>query len=94
MLTHLLQVASQHTQNVDGVFVVLAVHLVLVVLDVCLNILDQSFGEFRKVIDIVQRVQDAVDKSLRQFTDGSHLLLTYQLILSIVQFVEGYLQTL
>ena len=91
MLTHLLQVTTQHTQNVDGVFVVLIVHLVLVVLDVRLNILDQSFGEFRKVINIVQRIQDAVNQTLRQFTNGSHFLLSNQFILGIAEVSRALL---
>ena len=74
MFTHFLQVAGQHVEHVHRVVVVLLVHVVLLILDVRLGILDQAFGELGEVVDIVQRVEDAVDQALRQLTGGGHLL--------------------
>ena len=88
MLAYFLQVAVQHIEYIHGVFVVLLVHVVLVVLDVGLDVLDQSLREFREVVDVVQGVQYAVDESLGQFTHRGHLFLAYQFVLGLTQFVE------
>ena len=68
--------------------------MLLLVLDVGLHILYKSFGEFGEVIDIVQRVENAVDESLGEFTHGSHLLLLNELFLGALHFGRTLLNNL
>ena len=74
VLADLLEVALQHVKHIHRVLVVLGVHVFLLVLYVGLYVLDETLGELGEVVDVVQRVQDAVDESLGELTHGGHLL--------------------
>ena len=51
----------------------------LFVLDVGSDVAHEPLRQFGEVVDVVQRVQDAVYESLRQLTHRSHLLQAYHL---------------
>ena len=74
VFAYFLQVAFQHVEHIYRVFVVLGVHVVLLVFYIGFDILDQSLREFGKVVDVVQRIQYAVNQSLGKLGNGSHLL--------------------
>ena len=93
MLTNFLKITVEHTQHIYCIFIILLIHVVFFVLDIGLNVFHESLRQLREIIDIVERVEDTVDQSLCQFTDGGHLLLTDQLVLGAMQIVEGFLQT-
>jgi len=84
MFAHFLQIAAKHLQHIHRVFKVLLVHVRLVVFNIRLDILDKTFREFCEVINVVQRVQDTVNKSLSKLTHCSHLLEFHHLISTLL----------
>ena len=48
----------------------------------------------REVNDIIQRIQDTIDQSLGQLTNGRDFFLTNQLLLRLAQLLERHLQLL
>ena len=85
------QVPSQHIQHVQRILIVVFVDLFLVMIDILLEIYQQVARHFGVVDNIVHGVEDAVDKSLGQFTHSSHLLLTNQLVLGIAEIGCAFL---
>ena len=79
MFADLLQVAFQHVQHIHGVVVVVGVYVFLFVLDVSADVAHESFRQLGEVVDVVQRVQNAVYESLRQLTHCRHFLEAYHL---------------
>ena len=85
------QVPSQHIQHVQRILIVVFVDLFLVMIDILLEIYQQVARHFGVVDNIVHGVEDAVDKSLGQFTHSSHLLLTNQLMLGVAEVGSAFL---
>ena len=85
------QVPSQHIQHVQRILIVVFVDLFLVMIDILLEIYQQVARHFGVVDNIVHGVENAVDKSLGQFTHSSHLLLTNQLVLGVAEVGSAFL---
>ena len=85
------QVPGQHPKHVLRIRIVVFVDLFLVMIDILLEIYQQIARHFGVVDNIVHGVEDAVDKSLGQFTHSSHLLLTNQLVLGVAEVGSAFL---
>ena len=72
VFAHLLQIAREHVEHIDGVIVVLFVHVLFLGFHVVLHILHKTLRELGEVVDVVQRVQNAVDESLCELTGSCH----------------------
>ena len=90
VFTDLLEVASEHVEHINGIFVVVFAHVFLLILDIGLHVFYQTFRELGEVIDVVQWVEDSVDESLGEFTCCSHLLQSHYLRST---FLDEILQT-
>ena len=81
VLSHFLQVSAQHVEYVHGVVVGVGGDIVLLVAYVFDGVSNEILRELCEVVDVVQRVEDAVDESLCELSHGGHLLLPDKLVL-------------
>ena len=79
VLAHFLQIAFQHVQHVHRVIIVLFIHMLFLVLHIGPDVTYKAFRQFGEVDDVVQRVEDTVYESLRQFAGRRHLLQSHDL---------------
>ena len=92
MLLNLADIGLQHVHQVKAVFVGVCSHLLFLILQVLLHVLEQSEAHVREVVHIVHRVEYAVYESLGQCSHGCHAFLPEQLVLGGVQVFECLFQ--
>ena len=92
MLLNLAHVGLQHVHQVEAVIVGVWSHLLFLILQVLLHVLEQSEAHVREVVHIVHRVEYAVYESLGQCSHGCHAFLPEQLVLGGVQVFECLFQ--
>ena len=80
VFANLLEVSLQHVEHVEGVLVVLGIHVLLLVLDVGLHVLRQAFGQLGEVVDVVHGVEDTVDETLCELAHRGLFLQAYHLV--------------
>ena len=89
---YLGEVGREHPQQVVRVLVGFAAHPVFQGREAPAQVVGEAVGQVREVVDVVQRVQDAVYQPARQLAHGGQLFLPDKVFLGVAQVGKGLLQ--